>query len=206
MGRARQLPTPVPAVEAAAPVAAAPGLPSGLTRRQLAEMTVPGVVIGALGGLIAGGLAASGGLGLLGALIAGVALAVPLALAGAGYELLLATGRVPMGPVAPTALYWLVAFPVARIIHAAVLDVYAGARFAVPYGWLSFIVYQVLVAVGFAIGYWWLHENFAPRWWWHLRDRNPVASHFMRFALQHAVEVERQRERKRSGGRPRRRQ
>ena len=64
---------------------------------------------------------------------------------------------------------------------------------AVPYGWLDFVVYQVLLSVAFGIGYWWLHENFAPRWWFHLRDRNPVADDFIRHQLQYAAAAEQER-------------
>ena len=65
------------------------------------------------------------------------------------------------------------------------LDLYAGEGVAVPNGWLDFIVYQVLLSVAFGIGYWWLHENFAPRWWFHLRDRNPVAAQYMGVLIEH---------------------
>jgi hypothetical protein len=167
-----------------------------LGRRQIAELTVPGVVIGLLGGLIAGGLAAAGGLALDVAVVAGLSLAVPMALAGAGYEILLARGRFPLSALAPVALFWVVAFPLVRIFHAAVTDVYAGDQVAVPHGWLDFIVYQMLLSVGFAIGYWWLHENFAPRWWYHLRNRNPVADHFIRTQLQYAAAAEEAKQRK----------
>jgi len=166
-------------------------------RRQMTELAMPGIAIGVLGGLIAGGLAAAGGLALDVALVTCLALAIPLAIAGAGYELLLARGRFPLSALTPVALYFAVAFPVVRILHGAITDFYAGDPVAVPHGWLDFIVYQVLLSVGFAIGYWWLHENFAPRWWYHLRDRNPVANHFIRVKLAYAdAAEERQQERK----------
>ena len=156
---------------------------TSLGPRQVAELVVPGVVIGLLGGVIAGGMVAVGGLSLPGAVVAGLALAVPLAIAGAGFELLLAKGRIPLGPLAPAALYWLVAFPLARVVHAALVNLFAGDPVAVPHGWLDFVVYNMLLSVGFAIGFWWLHQSFAPRWWFHLRDRNAVASHFIREQL-----------------------
>jgi len=125
--------------------------------RQRAELAVPGIIVGLLGGLIVGGLSAFGDLSSEVALFAGVTFAVPLALAGAGYELLLARGRLPLSALTPVALYWAVAFPVVRVLHAWALSLYAGEEVAVPFGWLSFIVYQILLSVGFAIGYWWLH-------------------------------------------------
>ena len=174
-----------------------------LGRRQVAEIAMPGVVIGLLGGLIAAILGAAGGLDPDVALVAGVALGVPLALGGAGYEMLLARGRIPLSMLAPVALYWVVAFTVARVVNAAVLKVYAGESVAVPYGWLDFVVYQMLLSVAFGVGYWWLHENFAPRWWFHLRDRNPVADHFIREKLDYAGKAEAELKRRRDGKRRR---
>ena len=193
------------------PTAPPPGqAPAGtpwatLGRRQFVELTLPGVAIGLLAGVIAGGLAAGGGLALHVALFAGVALGVPLALAGAGYEILLARGRVPLGMLTPVALYWAVGFPVVRVLHAGLVELYAGPGVAVPYGWVDFIAYQVLLSVAFGIGYWWLHENFAPRWWFHLRDRNPVADYFVRHQLEYAAaaEQERRQRSRRKSRRPR---
>jgi hypothetical protein len=181
---------------------------ASLGRRQVVELTLPGVMIGLLGGAIAGGLAAAGGLAPHVALFAGVALGVPLALAGAGYEILLGQGRVPLGMLTPVALYWAVGFPVVRVLHAGLLELYAGPGVAVPYGWLDFVVYQLLLGVGFGLGYWWLHENFAPRWWFHIRQRNPVADHFVRVQLQYAAvaEAEQDRRRQRKGARRSKRQ
>ena len=187
----------------AAPAATTPqdavsALWATLQWRQRAELALPGILVGLLGGLIVGGLSAVGNLSWQVALFAGVTFAVPLALAGAGYELLLARGRLALSALTPVAIYWAVAFPVVRVLHAWMLSLYAGETVAVPYGWLSFVVYQVLLSVGFAIGYWWLHENFAPRWWFHLRDRNAVANFFIRHQLEYAAIAERERERKKS--------
>lgn len=161
-----------------------------LSWSQVGELALPGAVIGLLGGMMAGGLAASVGLSPLVVLLAGVGLAIPLALAGAAYELLLATGKAPLGTLAPMALWWVIAFPPIRVAHAGLLDLAAGDSVAVPHGWAAFIAYQVLVAVPFAIGFWWLHENFAPRWWFHIRERNPVAEHWIRDKLAYAAAAE----------------
>jgi hypothetical protein len=179
-----------------------------LDRRQVGEMILPGALIGLLGGMISGGLAALGGLSLGVTLVSAFSLGIPLALVGATYEILLAKGRIPLGPLAPAAAVWLVGFPVSRSLNAALTDLYAGSSVSVPNGWGAFVVYQVLLSVAFAIGFWWLHENFAPRWWYALRDSNPVASHFVRVQLAAAAsrETEReqreQRERGRRGQRP----
>jgi hypothetical protein len=165
-----------------------------LDRRQVAELSAPGAAIGLLGGVIAGGLLAITGLSLPITLVAAVLLAVPLALVGAAYEILLAKGRLPMGTLAGVAMVWAVAWPVIRVIHGAVIDLIAGNGIATPGGILSFFVYQMLVSVPFAIGFWWLHENFAPRWWFHIRNRNPVANHFIRVQLQYADAAEEEKE------------
>lgn len=177
------------------PVHAPAGTPwASLGRRQVLDLTLPGVAIGLLTGAIAGALAAATGQPLYVALATAAALGVPLAIAGAGYEVLLARGTVPLGALTPVALYWAVAFPVVRVIQAALITLYAGSAAAVPHGWLDFVVFQVLVSVGFGIGYWWLHENFAPRWWFHVRERNPVADFFIRYQLQYAAAAEQERQ------------
>jgi hypothetical protein len=194
--------TPEPAQEPASEAWASLG------RRQVAELTLPGVAIGVLGGVILGVVVGGTGEPLHVALFAGVTLGVPLAVAGAGYEILLAQGRIPLGVLTPVALYWAVAFTVARVFQTALLDLYAGSEVAVPHGWLDFLAYQALVSVGFGIGYWWLHENFAPLWWIRIRERNPVADHMVTVKLQYAGAIEEQRERQRQrqrAGRPKRR-
>jgi hypothetical protein len=165
-----------------------------LDGRQVAELSAPGAAIGLLGGVIAGGLLAITGLSLPITLVATVLLAVPLALAGAAYEILLAKGRLPMGTLTGAAMLWAVAWPVIRVVHGALIDLIAGNGIATPGGILSFFVYQMLVSVAFAIGFWWLHENFAPRWWFHIRDRNPVANHYIRVQLQYADKAEEEKD------------
>jgi hypothetical protein len=169
---------------------------AGLSRRQVVELTLPGVAIGVLGGVILGVVVAGGGASFDVALFGALTLGVPLAAAGAGYELLLAQGKIPLGVLTPVALYWAVAFTVCRVFQTALLDLYAGSEVAVPHGWLDFLAYQALVSVGFGIGYWWLHENFAPLWWLRIRDRNPVADHFVSVKLQYAEAADAQRARR----------
>jgi hypothetical protein len=164
-----------------------------LGRRQVVELTLPGVVIGLLGGVILGVVVAGTSESFHVALFAAVSLGVPLAVAGAGYEILVAQGRIPLGVLTPVALYWAAAFTVCRVFQTALLDLYAGSEVAVPHGWLDFLAYQALVSVGFGIGYWWLHENFAPMWWIRIRERNPVADHLLRVKLQAVGAVEAQR-------------
>ena len=164
---------------------------------QVADFSAPGAAIGLLGGVIAGALLAISGLSVGLTLVAAIGLAIPLAATGAVYEILLAKGRLPMGTLSGAAMVWAVAWAPIRVVHAAVVDVFAGNPVAMPQGFASFVVYQVLVSVPFAIGFWWLHENFAPRWWFRIRDRNPVANHFIRVQLQYADVAEEEKERQR---------
>lgn len=168
----------------------------GLDRRQMVELSLPGAVIGLLGGVIAGGLAAVGGLSPVLAIVSVIALGGPLAAVGAFYDVLLAKGRVPLGPLAPMAIVWLVGFPACRIFHAVLLSAFDSSDMIVPNGWVDFVVYNVLLSVPFSIGFWWLHENFAPRWWMHIEDRNPVAAQFMASLVSSAA-----RKREDKGGR-----
>lgn len=162
-----------------------------LDRRQMVELSLPGAAIGLLGGAIAGGLAASGGLSPGLSVFSAIALGVPLAAVGALYEILLARGRVPLGMLTPAAIVWAVGFPLVRIAHAALISVFAGEAVAVPHGWVDFIVYNIILSVPFAIGFWWLHENFAPRWWMYIADRNPVAAQYMKVLVSSVRERQR---------------
>ena len=177
-----------------------------LSWSQVLELSLPGASVGLLGGAIAGVLAAASGLSPAVVLVMGLGLAVPLALAGAAYEVLLAKGKLPLGTLASAAIVWCIAFPPIRVAHAALTDLVAGDSVAVPHGWAAFVVYQVLVSVPFAIGFWWLHENFAARWWFHIRARNPVADHFVRVQLQYAAGAEEEKEARRARAEARRRQ
>src|SRR3954452_17849245 len=165
-----------------------------LDRRQVVELSAPGAAIGLLGGVIAGGLLAISGLSLPITLVAGLLLAVPLALAGAVYEILLAKGKVPLGTVAGAAMVWVVAWPVIRVVHGAVVDLIARNGIATTNGILGFFVYQMIVSVPFAICIWWLHEHFAPRCCFGTLDRSPVANHFIRVQLQYAGAAEEQKQ------------
>jgi hypothetical protein len=187
MARAEEVMTGVPGQ------APAPAEWELLDRRQMVELSLPGAVIGLLGGLIAGGLAASGVLSLGLSLVSAIALGVPLAAVGALYEILLARGRVPLGPLTPVAMVWVIGFPAVRITHAALISMYAGDAVAVPNGWVDFVVYNIILSVPFAIGFWWLHENFAPRWWMHIGDRNPVAAQYMKVLVSSVRERQRHR-------------
>lgn len=158
------------------------------------EVTFPGVLIGFGGGLIVGGLAAIGGQPLSYAILAALALGVPLAIMGGGYDWLLSKGWVRLGGVAPVALYWLPAFPLARLIHEVAMDLFSGRAVALPEALLPFLAFQAIMSLGFAIGFLWLHENAGAYWWIHIRDRNPVAASYVASYTNQAATMQKSKE------------
>ncbi|MDP9793245.1 hypothetical protein J2S43_001757 [Catenuloplanes nepalensis] len=120
---------------------------------------ITGALIGAGSGLVAGLL-----VGLIDssaghALAGGLGLAVPLGLAGAGFELLAARRVVRPAVFATVALFWLVAFPLARLVHEVAYTLALSGRLAAPDDVLAFLAFQGLVSAGYAIGFLWLRER-----------------------------------------------
>lgn len=156
--------------------------------RRMAELALPGALVGGLAGGFAGLLASIGGQTPGWAAVTAVTLAAPLALFGAGYSLLLAAGTFRPGVFAPAALYWLIGFPLARLLHELLASTLLAGRPTLPDEPLAFLAYQALVSVGFAIGFIWMHERLMPRWLLRVRDHNPAAhtvlSHYLRIAQQ----------------------
>ena len=177
---------------------------AGLERRQVLELAVPGATIGLLGGVIAGSVAAMVSMDPVTIVAVTLSLGISLAIAGFIYDILATSGRVPIGPLAPMALFWAIGFPIARVINAVVVSLVAGDAVAVPHGWLDYIVYNMLLSTGFAIGFWWFHQNYAPRWWFRLRDTNPVAAYVINDQLRFIGWQQEQRNEKRDGRRNRR--
>jgi hypothetical protein len=119
--------------------------------------------------------------------VAVLALGLPLAAAGAGYDLLLIRGRMGIGVFAPAAGYWLLLFPLSRLVDEVLSDALAGRPVALPEGVLPFLAYQAVLSLGFAIGFVLLHENVAPRWWLRVRAGNPVAAELIERYKKHAA-------------------
>ncbi|WP_410788591.1 hypothetical protein [Kribbella sp. C-35] len=143
--------------------------------KQLAEYSVPAVSVGAAAGLIAGGLAAFVGQPAGWAIVTGLGLGVPLMLFGAGYAVLVALGKVPAGVFAPAAVYWVIAFPLALLVHSVVTAwVITGSPGLPPEPW-KFLAFRALVSMGFAIGFLWMQEQIGRVWWPHILDRNMYA-------------------------------
>lgn len=144
--------------------------------RGLAEVALPGFVIGLIAGVVAGGLAVLAGQPTDWAAVTGLTLGVPLGLLGGCYGLLIALGKVRLGGFAPVALYWLIGFPACRLFQEVLTGLVLTGRPRVPPDVLGFLAYQGIVSAGFAIGFLWLHERMAPHWWLRVAPHNPLAA------------------------------
>lgn len=150
---------------------------------RLAELLLPGLAVGFIAGVAAGGLAGFVGQPLGWALVTGLALGVPLSLFGAGYTMLLVQNKVRLGGFAPAALYWLIAFPAARLLHEVLTAAILSGTPSLPPDLLGFLAYQGIVSGGFSFGFLWLHERVAPRYWQRISSRNPRAAEvYVRYA------------------------
>lgn len=139
--------------------------------RRLFLLTLPGLAVGFIAGVLAGGLTAVVGQPTGAAVVAALALGVPIALLGGGYTMLLINDRVRLGGFAPVALYWLIGFPLARLLHELAVSWYVGGTPTLPPDTVGFLAFQGIISLGFAIGFLWLHERIAPRWWGRLAKR-----------------------------------
>ncbi|HLU60017.1 MAG TPA: hypothetical protein VKZ81_31540 [Pseudonocardia sp.] len=160
-----------------------------LQARQLAELSASGAVIGVLGGAVVGGLAAFAGQPAGWALTGAVALAVPLALLGAAYGVLVGLGWAKPGMFTPVALLWLVGYPFARLAHEMMTPALLGGNPAPPDDVVGFLIYQALISLGFAIGFIWLYERITPAWLKQIKDHNPYAQRVYARYLAHAEQV-----------------
>jgi hypothetical protein len=152
--------------------------------RRLFLLTLPGLAVGFIAGVLAGGLTAIVGQPAGAAVVAALALGVPLALLGGGYTMLLINKRVRLGGFAPAALFWLIGFPLARLLHELAVTWYVGGTPTFPPDTLGFLAFQGILSLGFAIGFLWLHERVAPRWWARLAQRGDEVAEevYLRYA------------------------
>jgi hypothetical protein len=161
------------------------------------EAGLPGFAVGFIAGMVAGLMAAVVGQPLGWAVLAAATLGVPLGLLGAGYSLLLAGSHVRLGGFAPACLYWLFGFPLARLLQEVITHLVLTGSVTFPRDTLGFLAYQGVISAGFAIGFLWLHERIAPRWWRQMSGHNPIAARaYNRYAV-YAESVYAQRARRR---------
>jgi hypothetical protein len=152
--------------------------------RRLFLLTLPGLAVGFIAGVLAGGLTAIVGQPAGAAVVAALALGVGLAQLGGGYTMLLINKRVRLGGFAPAALFWLIGFPLARLLHELAVTWYVGGTPTFPPDTLGFLAFQGILSLGFAIGFLWLHERVAPRWWARLAQRGDEVAEevYLRYA------------------------
>jgi hypothetical protein len=165
---------------------------------QLAEVGAPGAVIGAAGGVVVGLLAMVVGQPAGWAAVSALTIGLPLALLGGGYGMLVARGWFRPGVFAPVAFYWMVGFPLSRLLHETVTPVLLGGNATPPSDVLTFLAFQALVSMGFTIGFIWLHERIAPYWLMRIQDDNPYAHRVFGVYTEHAQVMWETRERKRA--------
>jgi hypothetical protein len=129
--------------------------------RVLRLIKLPGMVTGFLTGLLVAGLAAVAGVPTSYIIVAALGLGIPLAIFGLAYDVLLDTGRIPFGRIAPTALYGIVVFPIARLIQELLLTASFGEGITLQQesGVLSFLVFQGIMGFGYGIGFLIIHSQ-----------------------------------------------
>ena len=129
--------------------------------RVLRRVKIPGMVIGFVAGLLVGGLAAvaSSPTGFI--IVAALGLGIPLAIFGIIYDALLDAGKLSFGYAAPTALYGILTFPIARLIQEILLTQTFGQGITLQQesGVLSFLAYQAIMGFGYGIGFLMIHNQ-----------------------------------------------
>ncbi|MFD7158999.1 hypothetical protein ACFV9C_30680 [Kribbella sp. NPDC059898] len=144
--------------------------------KELAEYCVPAASVGAAAGLVAGGLAAFAGRPVGWSILSGLGLGVPLILFGSGYAVLVALGKVPAGVFAPAAVYWVIAFPLALLVHGITNVWLVTGTPGLPVDPWKFLAFRALISMGFAIGFLWMHDQIARLWWPRILDHNRYAN------------------------------
>jgi hypothetical protein len=129
--------------------------------RVLRLIKLPGMVTGFLTGLLVGGLAAVAGAPTGYIIVAALGLGIPLAIFGLIYDALLDAGRIPFGRIAPTALFGILTFPIARLVQELLLTGIFGQGITLQHesGVLSFLVFQGIMGFGYGIGFLMIHSQ-----------------------------------------------
>jgi hypothetical protein len=119
------------------------------------------MVIGFVAGLLVGGLAAIASAPTGFTIVAALGLGIPLAIFGIIYDALLEADRMPFGRIAPSALYGVLTFPLARLIQEFLLTQIFGQGITLQQesGVLSFLVYQAIMGFGYGVGFLMIHNQ-----------------------------------------------
>ena len=117
------------------------------------------MVIGFFAGAIVGALGAVGGVPTNFIIVAALGLGIPLGIFGIIYDALLDAGKLSFGYAAPTALYGILTFPIARLMQELLLTAIFGQGITLQQesGVLSFLVYQAIMGFGYGIGFLMIH-------------------------------------------------
>jgi hypothetical protein len=135
------------------------------------------MAIGFAAGLLVGALAvvASAPTGFV--IVAALGLGIPLAIFGIIYDVLLDAGKLNFGYAAPTALYGVLTFPIARLLQELLLTVIFGQGITLQQeaGVLSFLAYQAIMGFGYGIGFLMIHGQIIEMSAWrkyrkHIRE------------------------------------
>src|SRR5215213_9676200 len=119
------------------------------------------MVVGFVAGLLVGGLAAvaSSPTGFI--IVAALGLGIPLAIFGIIYDALLDAGKLSFGYAAPTALYGILTFPIARLVQELLLTAIFGQGITLQQeaSVLQFLVFQGIMGFGYGIGFLMIHSQ-----------------------------------------------
>ena len=129
--------------------------------RVLGWLKIPGMVIGFFAGAIVGALGAVGGVPANFIIVAALGLGIPLGIFGIIYDALLDAGKLSFGYAAPTALYGILTFPIARLMQELLLTAIFGQGITLQQesGVLAFLVYQAIMGFGYGIGFLMIHNQ-----------------------------------------------
>src|SRR5215210_4245456 len=127
--------------------------------RILRWLKIPGMVIGFVAGLLVGGLTAVANAPTGFIVVSAFGLGIPLAIFGIIYDALLDAGKLSFGYAAPTALYGVLTFPVARLIQELLLTAIFGQGITLQQesNVLTFLAYQAIMGFGYGIGFLMIH-------------------------------------------------
>ena len=125
----------------------------------LRALKIPGMTIGFVAGLIVGGLATVAGAPTGYVIVAALGLGLPLAIFGIIYDALLDAGKLNFGYAAPSALYGVLTFPIARLVQELLLTAIFGQGITLQQesSVLTFLAYQAIMGFGYGIGFLMIH-------------------------------------------------
>src|SRR5215204_1685274 len=126
------------------------------------------MVIGFVAGLLVGGLTAVANAPTGFIVVAALGLGIPLAIFGILYDALLDAGKLNFGYAAPSALYGVLTFPVARLVQELLLTAIFGQGITLQQeaNVLQFLVYQGIMGFGYGIGFLMIHSQISEMSAW----------------------------------------